>query len=83
LVLIFSTTFSPLFVLIANLLWHPWSMTKKNTMITMWDIMEYANHTHYTQFFWHVNWNFKQVTWTWNQFIFHLKIIILNKQFTL
>jgi len=36
----------------------------------MWDVTEYAIHTHYTQFFWNINWNFKQVTWTWNQFIF-------------
>jgi len=38
--LIFSTTFSPFFVLdTTNLLWHLCSMTKQ--MITMWDVMEY------------------------------------------
>jgi hypothetical protein len=31
---------------------------------------KYAIHTHYTQCFSNFNWNFKQVTSTWNQFIF-------------
>jgi len=78
------------FDIIDNLLtflchWHNKSIVTpllhdKTNMITMWDVMEYAIHTHYTQFFWNFNWNFKKVTWIWNQFIFQFwneKFILL------
>jgi hypothetical protein len=29
-----------------------------------------CNGIYIIQFFWNFNWNFKQVTWTWNKFIF-------------
>jgi hypothetical protein len=40
--------------------WHnksivtPLFHNKTNTMITLWDAMEYAIHTHYTQFLWNL-----------------------------
>jgi hypothetical protein len=46
--------------------------------------MQYAIHTHYTQFFWNFNWNFKPVTWTWHQFIFQFwKLLFWNRKFIL
>jgi len=46
--------------------------------------MEYAIHTHYTQFFWNFNWTFKPVTWTWNRFIFQFwKLLFWNRKFIL
>jgi hypothetical protein len=54
---------------------------KTNTMIRMWDAMEYAIQTHYTQFFLKFHWNFKQVTWPWNQFIFQFwKLLSWNEK---
>ncbi len=54
---------------------------KTNTVIQMWDAVEYAIHMHYTQFFLKIHWNFKQVTWTWNQFIFQFwKLLLWNQE---
>ncbi len=66
--------------------WHNQSIVtplihdKTNTTITMSNAMEYAIHTHYTQFFWNFNSNFKRVAWTWNQFIFQFwKFLFCNR----
>ncbi len=81
LVLIFSTTFSPFFVVnTKQLLWHPWSMTKQiewSQCEMQWNMPFIPITPNFCE-----TWNFKQVIWTLKSIhISILKILILSGKF--